>query len=55
MLQIIVFLIALLLDPATVARTDTNYCGHASHGAVSLATIWCDLPDFASVESACGS
>ena len=30
MLQIILFLIALLLDPAAVARADTGYCGHTS-------------------------
>jgi hypothetical protein len=30
MLQIVLFLIALLLSPATAARADTGYCGHAS-------------------------
>ena len=30
MLQIILFLIALLLYPAAAARADTGYCGHTS-------------------------
>jgi hypothetical protein len=30
MLQIVLFLIALLLSPATAARAETGYCGHLS-------------------------
>jgi hypothetical protein len=30
MLQIVLFLIALLLSPAAAARADTDYCGHTS-------------------------
>jgi hypothetical protein len=30
MLQIVLFLIALLLSPAGAARADTGYCGHTS-------------------------
>src|SRR5215510_8398219 len=30
MLQIVLFLIALLLDPAAAASADTAYCGHTS-------------------------
>jgi hypothetical protein len=34
-LQIIISLVALLLNPATAAKADTRYCGHASELATA--------------------